>query len=140
MKHRLGADRGAATIEMVILSPLLILFMFLVVLTGRLTDAKSDIVGAANDAARAASLQNTAGAASAQAEAAARDAVAGERIDCVNGPDVSTSFSPGFERGAIVHVQVTCTVDTGDVTSLGIPITVDLHGEAWEPIDAYRSL
>lgn len=139
MRRRTG-DRGAATTEMVILSPLLILFMFLVILTGRLTDAKSDIVGAANDAARAASLQNTAGAATAEAQAAAQDAVSGERIDCIGGPQVQTSFTPQFERGATVHVQVTCTVDTGDVTSLGLPITMDLHGEAWEPIDAYRSL
>jgi Flp pilus assembly protein TadG len=135
-------DRGVVTTELVIVMPVLICFLFLVIAAGRLTDAKSDVVGAANDAARVASLQQSAGAARAQAQAAATDTVSGENLNCQNGPQVDTEFLPSgeFERGATVHVEVTCTVNTRDLTFIGLPLSVTLFEEAWEPIDAHRSL
>jgi hypothetical protein len=130
------------TTELVIVMPVLICFLFLVIAAGRLTDAKSDVVGAASDAARVASLQQSAGAARAQAQAAATDTVSGENLNCKDGPQVDTEFLPSgeFERGATVHVEVTCTVDTRDLTFIGLPMSVTLFEEAWEPIDAHRSL
>jgi Flp pilus assembly protein TadG len=130
------------TTELVIVMPVLICFLFLVIAAGRLTDAKSDVVGAASDAARVASLQQSAGAARAQAQAAATDTVSGENLNCQNGPQVDTEFLPSgeFERGATVHVEVTCTVNTRDLTFIGLPLSVTLFEEAWEPIDAHRSL
>jgi hypothetical protein len=130
------------TTELVIVMPVLICFLFLVIAAGRLTDAKSDVVGAASDAARVASLQQSAGAARAQAQAAATDTVSGENLNCQDGPQVDTEFLPSgeFERGATVHVEVTCTVNTRDLTFIGLPLSVTLFEEAWEPIDAHRSL
>lgn len=130
------------TTELVIVMPVLICFLFLVIAAGRLTDAKSDVVGAASDAARVASLQQSAGAARAQAQAAATDTVSGENLNCQDGPQVDTEFLPNgeFERGATVHVEVTCTVNTRDLTFIGLPLSVTLFEEAWEPIDAHRSL
>jgi hypothetical protein len=135
-------DRGVVTTELVIVMPVLICFLFLVIAAGRLTDAKSDVVGAASDAARVASLQQSAAAARAQAQAAATDTVSGENLNCKDGPEVDTEFLPNgeFERGATVHVEVTCTVDTRDLTFIGLPLSVTLVEEAWEPIDAHRSL
>jgi hypothetical protein len=135
-------DRGVVTTELVIVMPVLICFLFLVIAAGRLTDAKSDVVGAASDAARVASLQQSAGAARAQAQAAATDTVSGENLNCQDGPRVDTEFLPSgeFERGATVHVEVTCTVNTRDLTFIGLPLSVTLFEEAWEPIDAHRSL
>jgi TadE-like protein len=140
--NRGEADHGVVTTELVIVMPVLICFLFLVIAAGRLTDAKSDVVGAAGDAARVASLQQSAGAARIQAQAAASDTVAGENLNCQDGPQVDTEFLPSgeFERGATVHVEVTCTVDTRDLTFIGLPLSVTLFEEAWEPIDAYRSL
>ena len=136
------ADRGVVTTELVIVMPVLISFLFLVIAAGRLTDAKSDVVGAASDAARVASLQQSAGAARTQAQAAATDTVSGENLNCKDGPQVDTEFLPTgeFERGATVHVEVTCTVNTRDLTFIGLPLSVTLFEEAWEPIDAHRSL
>jgi Flp pilus assembly protein TadG len=130
------------TTELVIVMPVLICFLFLVIAAGRLTDAKSDVVGAASDAARVASLQQSAGAARVQAQAAATDTVSGENLNCKDGPQVDTEFLPTgvFERGATVHVEVTCTVNTRDLTFIGLPLSVTLFEEAWEPIDAHRSL
>jgi Flp pilus assembly protein TadG len=133
-------DRGAVTTEMVLVLPVLVAFLLLVVAAGRLTDAKSDVVGAAGDAARVASLQDNAAAARAQAQAAATDTVSGERLNCSGGPRVDTRFVPAFERGASVHVVVTCTVETRDLTGVGLPVRVTLVEDAWEQIDAHRSL
>jgi TadE-like protein len=140
--NRGTGDRGVVTTELVIVMPVLICFLFLVIAAGRLTDAKSDVVGAASDAARVASLQQSAGAAQAQAQAAATDTVSGENLNCEDGPQVDTEFLPSgdFERGATVHVEVTCTVNTRDLTFIGLPLSVTLFEEAWEPIDAHRSL
>jgi Flp pilus assembly protein TadG len=140
--NRGEGDHGVVTTELVIVMPVLICFLFLVIAAGRLTDAKSDVVGAASDAARVASLQQSAGAARVQAQAAAIDTVSGENLNCKNGPQVDTEFLPDgqFARGATVHVEVTCTVDTRDLTYIGLPMSVTLFEEAWEPIDAHRSL
>jgi Flp pilus assembly protein TadG len=137
------------TTELVIVLPVLVAFLFLLVLAGRLTDARSDVVGAANDAARAASLQRNQTAAQSQAQAAARATVDDERLNCTGtGPtvDVATVRSgteneaAAFGRGADVRVTVTCVVDTRDLAFIGVGTTVTLTEVAWEPIDPYRSL
>ena len=135
-------DRGVVTTELVIVMPVLFCFLFMVIAAGRLTDARRAVVGAAGDAARVASLQQSAAAARVQAQAAATDTVSGENLNCKGGPQVETEFLPSgqFERGATVHVEVTCTVDTRDLTFIGLPLSVTLFEEAWEPIDAHRSL
>jgi len=132
-------ERGSVTVELVLILPVLLGFLFLMVAAGRLSDAKSDVVAATADAARAASLQRTQAAAEAQAEEAAQDTVSGERLNCQGGPDVTTTFLGGFGPGGTVHVVVHCAVATRDLTLVGLPVTVDLHDEAWEPIDTNRS-
>jgi hypothetical protein len=132
-------DRGSVTVELVLIFPVLLGFLFLMVAAGRLSDARSDVVSTAADAARAASLQPTAAVAQAQASAAAQDTASGERLNCRGGPEVDTTFPGGFGPGGIVRVEVHCAVATGDLTFIGLPITVDLHDVAWEPIDANRS-
>ncbi len=133
------------TTELVLVTPLLLAFLLFVLLAGYLVDAKSDIVGAAADAARAASLQNDGISARIQAKRAAQSTVAGEGINCVGGPDVTVEFSGppelngDFGPGAIVHVGVTCTVDSGDLTYIGILGNPTLKEEAWEQVDLHRS-
>ena len=138
---RLRGDRASATTETVLVMPALIGFLFLLVLAGRLTDARSDLVGAANDAARAASLQYDAGSAEVQAQRAADDSVRGEHLGCAGGPQVTTEFEPEpeFQRGGTVQVTVTCVVATSDLTYLNVGPTITLEEVAWEPIDAFRS-
>ena len=155
--HRAADDAGVVTTEMVIILPVLIGFLFLVVLAGRLVDARSDIVGAANDAARAASLQVNAASAQVQAERAAADTVSGERLRCAGGPDVQVGFmgSPetlpsselpgddppnlGYARGGTVWVRVTCEINTSDLSFIGVGPSVTYDEVAWEPMDPNRS-
>jgi hypothetical protein len=133
-------ERGAASTELVLVMPVLIAFLFLVVAAGRLTDAKSDVVSAASDAARAASLQASQGAAVTQAQRIAEDSVAGEGIECLGGLRVDVGFDPAFQRGATVHTTVECDVETGDLALLNLPGVVTVREQAWEPIDTHRSL
>lgn len=133
-------DRGAATTEMVLVMPVLIAFLFLVILAGRLTDARSDVVTAASDAARVASLQNTLGQAEVQAAAIVEDTLAGEGIECDGDPTVDVQPGPGgFARGEVVHVTVGCRVRASDLALFDLPGTIPVTAEAWEPIDTHGS-
>jgi hypothetical protein len=125
---------------LVLVMPVLIMFLFLVVAAGRLTDARSDVVSAASDAARAASLEASQGTSVAQARQIAEDSVAGEGIECVGGLRVDVGFLPRFERGATVHTTVECDVETGDLALLDLPGVITVREQAWEPIDTHRSL
>jgi hypothetical protein len=127
------------TTELVLVTPLLLAFLVFVLLAGYLTDAKSDIVGAAADAARAASLLYDADAARFQADRAAQSTVADEGIDCAGGPQVSVGFDRPFGPGAIVHVHIECTVDSGDLSFIGILGPPTLKEDAWEQVDLHRS-
>jgi len=133
-------DRGAASTELVLITPVLILFLFLVVAAGRLTDAKSDVVSAASDAARAASLAGTEGAARDAAQDIAARTLAGEGVDCNGGAGVQVLFDPAFGRGATVHTIVTCDVSTGDLALLNLPGVITVTQHAYESIDTHRSL
>jgi Flp pilus assembly protein TadG len=135
----LTGDAGSATTELVLITPLLLAFLLFVLLAGYLTDAKSDIVGASADAARAASLQNTEGAAREQARVAAQKTVQDEGINCRGGPQVTVDFIGSFGPGAIVHVTVTCTINSNSLTFFGLGRSSTLEEEAWEQIDAHRS-
>ncbi len=119
--------------------PVLIGFLFLVVAAGRLTDARSDVVSAASDAARVASLQFSEGAAEAEAQSIAAATMAGEGIECQGGPVVDVVPVDGFGPGGTLHVTVRCDVPTGDLALLALPGVVTVSEDAWEPIDAHRS-
>jgi TadE-like protein len=138
-RRRAADDAGTVTTELVLLMPLLLAFLLFVLLAGYLTDAKSDIVGAAADAARAASLQNNAADAQTQASRAAQASVADEGIDCAGGPQVTTSFNQPFGPGTIVHVHVECTMAAGDLSFIGILGNPVLKEDAWEQVDLHRS-
>jgi hypothetical protein len=121
-------------------------------LAGYLTDAKSDIVGAAADAARAASLQNSEFDARTQARLAALKTAEDEGVNCRDGPQVDVDFEPptpsspgepvqpGFGPGAIVHVHVTCTVNSNSFSFFGFGGAPTLEEDAWEQIDTHRSM
>jgi TadE-like protein len=136
-----GSDRAAVTTELVLIMPVLVAFLSLVVLAGRLTDARSDVVSAASDAARVASLQFDEATAQAEAEAIAADTMAGEGIECQGGPRVDVVPVDTFDEGGTLHVTVECDVPADDLALLSLPggAVVTVTEDAWEPIDAYRS-
>jgi Flp pilus assembly protein TadG len=133
-----GGERGSATVELVILTPLLILLLLFVVSLGRLAGARIDVGGAAAQAARAASIARSPAAASSFAQQTATSALASQHITCAH-LDVSVDTSD-FVPGGSVAVTVSCAVQLSDLTGLDLPVTETIANRSVEPIDTYRSL
>ena len=131
-------ERGSATVELVILAPLLVLLLLFVVALGRLAGSRIDVGAAAAQAARAASIARSPQAASASARQTAASALASQHVTCVN-LDVSVDTSD-FVPGGSVAVSVSCSVALSDLTGLNLPATETVAGRSVEPIDAYRTV
>jgi TadE-like protein len=141
--RRPAGDRGAVTTELVLITPLVLVLLHLLVFAGRYVDARSDVVSASRDAARAASIQRNA----ADAEAIARETVDAaldrEGIRCAQPPGVAVSTSGpngtgDFVSGNFVRVRVECEVRYADLAWLDIPGARSSAYTAVEIIDVYR--
>ncbi|MBV9660680.1 MAG: pilus assembly protein, partial [Acidimicrobiales bacterium] len=123
--------------ELVILTPLLILFLLLVVALGRLSGARLDVNGAAAQAARAASIARNPAAATTDASQTAAAALASQHLTCAHLSVAvdTTQFTPGGD----VAVTVSCSVDLSTLTGLHLPARETLTHRFVEPIDPYRS-
>ncbi|MBA4867284.1 pilus assembly protein [Streptomyces sp. PSKA54] len=123
--------------ELVLVTPLLVLVLLVVVAFGRLVDARLVVADAAHQAARAASLARTEREARPQAERAASAALdvagaSGTR------PRVRLTTA-GLTPGGTVTARVSCIADLGALTSTGLPGHVSLSDSAFSVIDAFRS-
>lgn len=143
--RRLGQrDRGSATLEMAIATPVMLLLISLMVLAGRVAIAGTTVTTVAGNAAREASLARTAGEASATARSSARAALAAQAINCQGGGNVSVDVS-GFGAaargvpGQVVTVSVVCDVAISDLALPGAPGTRTLSESAVSPIDPNRA-
>ncbi|MFE7277494.1 TadE family protein [Streptomyces sp. NPDC057623] len=134
---RWAADRGSAAVELVLVTPLLIMVLLTVVALGRLADARLVVADAAHQAARAASLARTETRARSDAQRAARDALHAAHSACAH-PKVMVdtgSLTPGASTSAIV----TCTADLRDLTIIPMPGSVTVAETAHSPVDRFRS-
>src|SRR2546423_11805789 len=75
-------DAGASTVEVPILTPLLVGLLLFVVFCGRLVSAQLDLDAAAHGAARAASISRTVSGATADARRTALDTLAARGVTC----------------------------------------------------------
>ena len=129
-------ERGSAAAELVLVTPLLILFLLFAVAAGRLVQGKLDVDSAAQQAARAASLARTPQAASAQAQQVAQAALAGQSV--TSDPAVITPDLSDYVPGGEVTVTVTCTVRLSDLSLLHIPGSETITSTFTSPVDTYR--
>jgi Flp pilus assembly protein TadG len=131
-------DGGSAAAELVLVTPLLLIMLMLIVAAGRLVLARSQVDGAAAQAARAASLAADAAAAGPAAGAAARAALAGDAITCsqLTVTADTTDFTPGGQ----VSVTVSCTVSLSGLLLLRLPGSETLTAAAAAPIDEFRTV
>jgi Flp pilus assembly protein TadG len=137
-RQRRDKERGTATVELVILTPLLIIVLLLVVALGRLAGARIDVDGVAAQAARAASIARSAAAATSSAQETATSALESQHITCAHlAVSVDTA---NFTPGGSVAVTVSCAVDLADLTGLDLPGTETVANRAVSPIDEYRSV
>ena len=129
-------ERGSAAAELVLVTPLLMLFLLFAVAAGRLVQGRIDVDSAARQAARAASLARTPQAASAQVQQVAQAALAGQSVTC--DPAVITPDLGNFPPGGEVTVTVTCTVHLSDLSLLHIPGGETITATFTSPVDTYR--
>jgi len=128
-------QRGSFAVELVVLTPALMLCTLLVVHHGRVAALTSKVSHAADSAARAASLVSG----SRQEHEAARVAradLSGSGAGCLS-PSVRLRHSAsGGDR--FVTVRVSCTVDSAGLGLLGAR-SVTVTRESTEQIDVYVS-
>ena len=130
-------QRGSAALELVLVTPLLLVLLMFIVGLGRLASSRGEVDGAARDAARAASIARTPAAAVEEARAAAAATLADRSVTCGQ-LDVAVDTSD-FRPGGSVSVTVACNVRLSDLTGTGFGSSRVLHGEAIAVIDTYRS-
>jgi Flp pilus assembly protein TadG len=134
--HERGDERGSVTVELVLVTPLLILLLLFVVALGRVASARIDVNGAAAQAARAASIARDPESATNAAQATATAALAGDHVTCAN-LQVATDTG-GFGAGGTVAVTVTCNVDLADLAGLRLPASTAISARSVSVVDTYR--
>ncbi|MGD9793840.1 MAG: TadE/TadG family type IV pilus assembly protein, partial [Acidimicrobiia bacterium] len=132
MSRERTGDRGAATTELVLLTPVLILVLLFVVALGRVASARQDVDAAARDAARAAANARSATAARTDGAAAAQATLSDGGITCRSlSIDIATD---NFRAGGVVTANVSCTVDLDDLTGLRMPTSHTISASFTAPL------
>ncbi|MFD0635385.1 TadE family protein [Catenulispora yoronensis] len=135
---RARRERGSASLELILVTPLFIIFLLMVVAVGRLVDTKIQVDQAVHAAARAASLSMTPGGADDAAQTAAAQALSGAGITC-SPMSVNTAVT-GTAAGGTARVTLSCTVALGDMSGLGVfPGHKTITSSFSSVIDTYRS-
>lgn len=137
---RWPADTGAASVELAVLTPAVLLVLALTVAAARVVSADMAVDHAAAEAARAASLSRTPTAAEATARTTATDTLADQHLHCtgrtVTVDTAGLDTPPG--QGGAVTVSVDCSVPLAELTVPGLPGTVPLTGSLTSPVDPFR--
>jgi Flp pilus assembly protein TadG len=133
-----GPEAGTGiVVELIILAPLFMMLISLVVFTGRMTQARSAVDGAARDGARAASLaRSVRGAAAAASQAVDSDLSGPQRVRCATWSTTTSGFAPGGQ----VTVTVRCTVPLRDLALLRLPGSMTLTASYPAVVDRYRGV
>ncbi len=126
-------DSGSASVELVLITPLLVIFLLLVIFGGRSVESSNDVKHAADQGARAASMV----ASSRMAETARRavaDDLEARRVSCpFPSVDVRTSL-----EGRTVTVTVSCRADDSGLDLLDVSART-VSASSTEVIDRYRA-
>jgi Flp pilus assembly protein TadG len=137
--NRSRIDNGSVSVEVVLITPALVVLVLLVVLGGRLTGAQSRVRHAAASAARAASLRSSFEAAAADATTTtAQHDLERAHVECAGGPSVRVEGT--VRPGERVTVTVRCLVPLRDLGLLGIGRAVhEVSATSVEVVDVRRS-
>jgi Flp pilus assembly protein TadG len=133
-----SAQRGSASVELVLATPVLVALMLLAVAGGRLASSRGEVDAAARDSARAASLARSAAAAQRNGQAAAAATLADRHVTCQS--LAVTIDLTDFRPGGAVASTVGCTVGLGDLTGLGLPGVRTVTATFAAPVDRYRAV
>ena len=135
-------QRGSISVELALLMPGFIVLIVLSIYSGRTIMSQGAVELAAADAARAASISRSAGAAVVAARAAANGALDEQGLRCIGGAEVILDVS-GFSRPlgteAFVSATVVCNVSLTDIALPGWPSSKEVRAVSVSPLDRYRS-
>ena len=137
---RRTGERGASSVELVLMAPALLLVLVLLVAGGRLALAGIAVESSAAAAARGASLSRTAVEAELRASEAAALSLAHAGVECA-GLSIridTEAFGAALGEVASVSVTVRCTVLLTDVALPGVPGERTLTATATSPVDPFR--
>lgn len=139
-RHRVGGERGSASVETVVIAPAIIALLCLMIAFGRVTDADGAVDAAAHAAARAASLERDASSAQTQAQTAAADSLAGAGVTCqATNVSIDTSgYATDVGQNATVTATIACTANLSDIGLPGLPGSKTLTSSWTSPIDTFR--
>ena len=132
------SQRGSASVELVLVTPLLVAMLLFVVGVGRLAAANGEVDAAARDAARAAANERSTSAATQAGAAAAAATLEAGGVTCRQ-LDIAIDTT-SFRADGIVGATVTCVVDLEAVAGIGFPAAPTLEGSFTSPIDRYRGV
>jgi Flp pilus assembly protein TadG len=131
------SDDGSAAVELVLITPVLLLLMMFALLAGRFALARNQVTEAARDAAREASTWPTARAANQAGVQRGLDSLHAGKVSCQQ-PQVTIDTSR-LEPGGEVVADVSCTVAVDDVLGLRIAGSRTFHARAVSVVDTFRS-
>jgi Flp pilus assembly protein TadG len=121
-------------VEIVVLTPVLVMLMLLIVAFGRYVDIKGEVEALSRDAARAASLERSFAAAYVSARRTVRTSTPA-RLRCA-----PVRLGGPFVAGGTVSAFVRCEVSYSGLGLIGLPGSIDLESRSVAPIDTLRSV
>jgi Flp pilus assembly protein TadG len=133
---RSQVESGSVTVEAVILTPVVMLFVLLAIAFGRYESTSAEVSAAARAGVEAASIASSPSQASLDAREAALPAITGGACADVSVKTDASDFQPGGQ----VQVTVTCSVKLSDIGAPGLPGTSTLTDTQTAPIDLYREV
>ena len=135
---RTSDERGSMSIELVLLTPLLVACILIIAAGARYVDARGQTVSAAFAAARAASLATDRQAAVAAGRTAAERSMV-ERGHACSRLNVRIDAAE-FKPGGRLRATVTCIADLSDLSGFGLPGHRSFTAAAIVPIEKHRVL
>ncbi len=136
LRSRMREERGSLALELVVLTPVLVLTLWIVgALSLRAMVAHAQVDSAARDAARAASIQRSAATAQRAAALGATGSLQRARRTCQ--VIQVTADTQRFRPGGSVQVTVTCTIRLDDLGLSFLPAH-RTSSTYVVPIDLYR--
>lgn len=131
-------DEGNASIELVLMAPVLLVILALIVASGRLLSTKSAVEAVTREAARAASQADDAESAKDIAKQRAEDISAELRLDSSR-LHLDTKLG-AFGRGAPLTVEADYLLPLADLPGFGLlPGSIQVSGRHTELIERFKS-
>jgi Flp pilus assembly protein TadG len=136
-----AGDAGDATLELVILAPVVLILIGLLIAGGRASVAQGAVDAAARDAARQASIARTPSEAQATATASARFELRQGSLDCTPVVHVTAAaaFAVPVGQPSQIVARVSCTVPLSGLLVPGLPGSKTLTASFTSPLDPYRA-